>query len=118
MNKGKWFSSPTKILLFFVNLTILGIACAIVCFTDPCVVAMYANRTSAVWDCMSLELLSTRARRRPAGLVPTMPPRFGHCYDGNTIPQKWFEVLVLYVYAYRYRLIYGVNWLDEPGHCK
>lgn len=36
MNKGQWFSSPSKIALTIVNLIILGIAIAIVCSFHPC----------------------------------------------------------------------------------
>lgn len=32
MNKGNYFANSSKIFLTFVNLVILGIACAIVCF--------------------------------------------------------------------------------------
>lgn len=31
MNKGRYLSSPTKILLTVVNVIIIGIACALVC---------------------------------------------------------------------------------------
>lgn len=32
MNKGQWFSTGRKMTLTIINLIILGIACAIVCF--------------------------------------------------------------------------------------
>ncbi|KAJ5151262.1 uncharacterized protein N7482_010514 [Penicillium canariense] len=52
MNKGQWFSSPKKILLFIVNLVILGIAFAI------CGLGLYVSgksihdsSSSASWTC-------------------------------------------------------------------
>jgi len=51
MNKGKWFSTPSKIALTIINLIILGIACAIVCVPD--ILDKYESRadnTSVDWD--------------------------------------------------------------------
>lgn len=78
MNKGNLFSSTKKTALTIINVVILGIACAIVCFIYLRDSELLANKTSVDWDSMSRAWLSTRARPRPAGPVPTMPPKIGY----------------------------------------
>jgi hypothetical protein len=76
MNKGKWFSTPSKIALTILNVIILGIAIAIVCFPDILdAYEPHANDTSVDWDYTSRVLLSTRVLPRPAGHAPTTLPK-------------------------------------------
>lgn len=76
MNKGKWFSTPRKIALTILNVIIFGIALAIVRLSPfPPDVEYSTDPLSVDWVSMSLELLSTQARPREAGPVPTMPTK-------------------------------------------
>jgi hypothetical protein len=89
MNWGHWFSSAGKIALTIINMIILGIACAIVCFVFLRDSEFPADKTSADWDSTSLALLSTRARPRLAGLVPTTPPKLGYHGEHTLCFQRW-----------------------------
>ena len=84
------FSSFRKTALSIINLAILGIACTIVCFASLYDYGFSADKTSVDWDSMSRAWLSTRARPRPAGPVPTMPPRLG-CYRSGHMTFQVFE---------------------------
>lgn len=75
MNKGNWFSSIKKTTLTIINVIILAIACTIVCFASLQDSEFLTDKTSVDWDSMSRAWLSTRARPRQAGPVPTTPPK-------------------------------------------
>lgn len=74
MNKGNLFSSAKKTTLTVINVVILGIACAIVCFASLQDSEFLADKTSVDWVSTSRESLSMRARPMLAGPVRTTPP--------------------------------------------
>jgi hypothetical protein len=67
MNKDQLFASPKKIFLTIVNLTIFGIACAIVSSPGCEFANQFTDGRSVAWDYMSPERRSTKARLARAG---------------------------------------------------
>lgn len=67
MNKDQLFASPRKIFLTIVNLTIFGIACAIVSSPGCEFANQFIDGCSVVWGYMSPERRSTKARLARAG---------------------------------------------------
>lgn len=99
MNKGNWFSSIKKTTLTIINVVILGIACAIVCFAPLHNSGFLADKTSVDWVSTSREWPSTRALPRLAGPVPTTPPKCDYYGEHLKSLQCWKRLL------YRFALV-------------